>query len=156
MIQGYSSGVKLLQKYRLFFLGILANTTISYTDGLAYYQLGDKYVNVIMSETSPSNTALIITLYNTYWLHRNATINIAGPGRENIKIIIWATYRDQLYFSSDLVHKRVSYAGNRCSAVNKLAKSEFGKEANVIYSSYTSPVDILFLIMVSIILRKQQ
>ena len=156
MIQGYSSGVKLLQKYSLFFLGILANTTISYIDGLAYYQLGDKYFNVIMSETIPSNTALIITLYNAYWLHRNATINIAGPGREYIKIIIWATYRDELYFSWDLVHKRVSYAGNRCSAVNKLAKSEFGKEANVIYSSYTSPVDILFLIMVSIILRKQQ
>ena len=88
MIQGYSSGVKLLQKYSLFFLGILANTTISYIDGLAYYQLGDKYVNVIMSETIPSNTALIITLYNAYWLHRNATINIAGPGREYIKIII--------------------------------------------------------------------
>ena len=95
-----------------------------------------------MAATIPSNTALIITLYNAYWLHRNATINIAGPGRENIKIIIWATYRDQLYFSSDLVHKQISYEGCKGDAVNKVAKNEFGKEANIIYSSYKSPVNI--------------
>ena len=142
MIQGYSSGVKLLQKYSLFFLGILANTTVSYIVGLAYYQLGNKYVNVIVSATVPNNKALIITLYEPYWLHRNGTINIAGPGRENIKIIIWATYRDQLYFASELVYKRISYTGYDRDAVNKVAKNEFGKEANVIYSSYSAPPDI--------------
>ena len=111
---------------------------------MAYFQLGDKHVNVIMSATIPNNTALIITLYDAYNRHGydNGTINIVGPGRKNIKIVIWATYEDQLYFSSDLVHKRISYAGFTKSAVNKVAKSEFGKEANVIYSSYSAPVDI--------------
>ena len=112
----------------------------SYIVGLAYYHLRDKYLNVIMSSTIPNNTALIITLYQSY--HPNATINIAGPGKENIKIVIWATYKYPLYFSSDLVHKRISYAGYKKSAVNEVAKNEFGKEANVIYSSYSAPVDI--------------
>ena len=93
-----------------------------------------------MSSTIPNNTALIITLYEAY--HPNATINIAGPGRENIKIVIWATYKYPLYFSSTLMEKRISYAGYDKGAVNKVAKNEFGKEANVIYSSYISPVDI--------------
>ena len=79
-------------------------------------------------------------LYEAY--HSNATINITGPGRKNIKIIIWATYQDQLFFSSNLVHKQISYAGYNRAAVNKVAKSEFGEEANVIFSSYESPVDI--------------
>ena len=144
MSQGYSVWVQLLQNYGLTFLVISANTTISYIVGLAYFQLGDKHVNVIMSATIPNNTALIITLYDAYNRHGydNGTINIVGPGRKNIKIVIWATYEDQLYFSSDLVHKRISYAGFTKSAVNKVAKSEFGKEANVIYSSYSAPVDI--------------
>ena len=136
----------LLQKYSLTFSVISANTPTSYIVGLAYYQLGDKYVNVIMPATIPSNTALIITLHQAYhtrsWRHNNAAINIAGPGRKNIKIIIWATYRGQLFFPSNLVHKRISYAGYNRAAVNKVAKNEFCKEANVIYSSYRSPVNI--------------
>ena len=123
----------------------LANTTTSYIVGLAYFELGDKCMNVIMSSTIPNNTALIITLFDAYWPHKNATINIAGPGRKNIKIIIWATYEDPLYFSPNLVHKRISYVGYNRDAVNKVAKEEFCKEANVIYSSYTSPADISVL-----------
>ena len=96
--------------------------------------------------TIPRNTALIIALYEAYhssvWPHNNATISIAGPGRKNIKIIIWSTYRDPLYFSSNLGLKRISYAGYDRDAVNKVAKHEFSKEANVIYSSYRSPVNI--------------
>ena len=144
MSQEYSSGVLLLEKYSLTFSVISANTPTSYIVGLAYYQLGDKYVNVIMSTTIPTNTALIITLYDAYRRHgyNNATINIGGPGRKNIKIVIWATYEDQLYFSSDLVHKRISYAGYSKSDVNEVSKNEFCKEADFIYSSYTSPVNI--------------
>ena len=142
MSHGYSSGVYLLQNYNLNFSIILANTPTSYIVGLAYFELGDKYVNVTMSATIPNNTALIITLFDPYWRHKNASINIAGPGRRNIKIIIWATFQDPLYFSTNLVHKRVSYAGYDSAAVNKLAKNEFGKEADVIFSSFTSPVDI--------------
>ena len=107
---------------------------------MAYYKLGAKYVNVTLPATIPSNTALIITLYKA--AYPNATINISGPGQKNIKIIIWATYYDPLFFSSDLVHKQISYAGYDKSAVNKVAKNEFGKEANVIYSSYRSPGNI--------------
>ena len=99
-------------------------------------------MNVIMSSTIPNNTALIITLFDAYWPHKNATINIAGPGQKNIKIIIWATYEDPLYFSSNLIHKRISYAGYNKGAVNKVSKNEFGKEADVIYSSFKSPADI--------------
>ena len=69
-------------------------------------------------------------------------INIAGPGRKNIKIIIWATFEDPLYFSSNLIHKWISYAGYHNGTVNKVSKNEFGKEADVIYSSFKSPVDI--------------
>ena len=99
-------------------------------------------MNVIMSSTIPNNTALIITLFDAYWPHKNATINIAGPGQKNIKIIIWATYEDPLYFSSNLIHKRISYAGYNKGAINKVSKNEFGKEADVIYSSFKSPADI--------------
>ena len=135
----------LLQEYGLTLSVISANTPTSYVAGLAYYQLGDKNVNVIMPATIPNNTALIITLFEAYWRHNNATVNIAGPGRKNIKIIIWATYEDPLYFSPNLVHKRISYVGYHRDAVNKVAKEEFCKEANVIYSSYTSPADISVL-----------
>ena len=110
--------------------------------GLAYSELADKCINVIMSATIPNNTALIITLFDAYRRHNNATINIAGPGRKNIKIIIWATFEDPLYFSSNLIHKRISYVGYNKSAVNKVSKNEFGKEADVIYSSLKSPADI--------------
>ena len=99
-------------------------------------------MNVIMSSTIPNNTALIITLFDAYPRYNNATINIAGPGRKNIKIIIWATFEDPLYFSSNLIHKRISYAGYNKGAVNKVSKNEFGKEADVIYSSFKSPADI--------------
>ena len=140
MSHGYSSGVYLLQIYGLIFSLISANTSTSYIVGLAYYQLGDNHINVDMSATIPNNTALIITLYKAYY--PNATINIAGPGRENVKIIIWATYKYPLYFSSNIVHKHIPYEGATKFAVNKVALEEFGKKANVIYSSYTSPVDI--------------
>ena len=140
MSHGYSSGVYLLQIYGLIFSLISANTSTSYIVGLAYYQLGDNHINVDMSATIPNNTALIITLYKAYY--PNATINIAGPGRENVKIIIWATYEYPLYFSSNIVHKHITYEGHTKYAVNKVALEEFGKKANVIYSSYTSPVDI--------------
>ena len=111
-----------------------------YIAGLAYYQLGDQHINVDMSATIPNNTAMIITTYKAF--HPNATINIVGPGRENVKIVIWATHQYQLYFSSNFVHKQVPYSGYNKDAVNKMAQNEFGKKANVIYSSSTSPVDI--------------
>ena len=111
-----------------------------YIVGLAYYELGGNHINVIVSATIPNNTALIITLYKAY--HPNATVNLAGPGRENIKIIIWAINQYPLYFSSNFVHKQVPYAGYDKDAVNKVAHNEFEKKANVIYSSYTSSVDI--------------
>ena len=111
---------------------------------MAYYELRDKYVNVIMSATVPNNTALIITLYRAYPQsgYKNSAINIVGPGRKNVKIVIWATKYQQLYFSSYLFHKQVFYAGFDKAAVNKVAKDEFGKEANVIYSSKSAPADI--------------
>lgn len=140
MSHGYSSGVYLLQIYSLNLSVISANTSTSYIVGLAYYQLGDKTVNVDISATIPNNTALIITLYKSY--HPNANITVTGPGRENIKIIIWTTYQYRLYFSSNFVDKKVSYAGYNKEAVNKVAQNEFGKKANVIYSSYKSPIDI--------------
>ena len=130
----------LLQNYSLIFSLISAITPTSYIVGLAYNKLGDKYINVIMSATIPNNTALIITLYEAY--HPSAAINITGAGQKNIKIIIWATYQDTLQFSSNLVHKQISYAGKDSSAVNKVAQNEFGKEADVIYTSDTSPTDI--------------
>ena len=111
-------------------------------NGLAYFELADKCTNSIMSATIPNNTALIITLFDAYRRHNNATINIAGPGQKNIKIIIWATYEDPLYFSSNLIDKRISYAGYPKGTVNKVSTNEFGKEADVIYSSFKSPVDI--------------
>ena len=140
MSHGYSSGVYLLQIYGLIFSLISANTSTSYIVGLAYYQLGNKHINVDISATIPNNTALVITVYSPY--RPNATINITGPGRENVKIIIWATYEYPLYFSSNIVHKHIFYEGYTKYAVNKVALEEFGKKANVIYSSYTSPVDI--------------
>ena len=140
MSHGYNWGVYLLQIYILIFAVILANTSTSYIVGLAYYQLGDKHLNIDMSATIPNNTALIITLYKAY--HPNASINIAGPGRENIKTIIWANYRYPPYFSCSFVHKHTPYAEYNKEAVNKVAQTEFGKKANVIYSLCTSPVDI--------------
>ena len=68
------------------FFVISANTLVSYIVGLAYHQLGDQHINVDMSATIPNNTALIITTYKAF--HPNATINIVGPGRENVKIVI--------------------------------------------------------------------
>ena len=36
----------------------------------------------------------------------------------------------------------MSYAGYDRNAVNKVAQKEFGKDADVVYSSYRSPVNI--------------
>ena len=125
---------------------IIAITSPSYIVGLAYYELGGKTVNVVMPATIPRNTALVITLYEAYnpsfSQQYNATVNIVGSGRQNIKTIIWATYKNTLHFSSDLVNKQISYSGYSKSAVDKVAQNEFGKDADVIYSSYRSPVNI--------------
>ena len=119
---------------------ISANTSVSYIVGLTYYQLGDQHINVGMLAAIPNNTALIITTYKAF--HPNATINIVGPGRENVKIVIWAADQYQLYFSSNFVHKHVPYSGYNKDAVNKISQNEFDKNANVIYSLNTSPEDI--------------
>ena len=125
---------------------IIGITSPSYIVGLAYYELGGKTVNVVMPATIPRNTALVITLYEAYnpsfSQQYNATVNIVGSGRQNIKTIIWATYKNTLHFSSDLVNKQISYSGYSKSAVDKVAQNEFGKDADVIYSSYRSPVNI--------------
>ena len=138
--------VLVLQKYSLVLSSILGITSPSYIVGLAYYELGGKTVNVDISATIPSNIALIIVLYKaynpTYSQQYNATINIIGSGRKNIKTIIWATYRSTLYFFSDSVNKQVTYSGYNKGAANKVAQNEFGKDADVIYSSYRSPVNI--------------
>ena len=149
MIDVFGSAVYLFQIYNLVLFLILAITSPSYIIGLAYYELGGKTVNVDMPATMPSNTALIITLYKTYdpsySQQDNATINIVGSGRRNIKTIIWATYRNALRYSSNFANKQVSYSGYNKVAVNKVAQSEFGKDADVIYSSYRSPINISVL-----------
>ena len=114
--------------------------------GLAYYELGDQTVNVIMPATIPRNTALVITLYEAYHAgfrqQYDANVNIIGSGRYHVKTIVWATYKSTLRFSSNSVNKRVSYAGYKRDAVNEVAQNEFGKDADVVYSSYASPVNI--------------
>ena len=99
-----------------------------------------------MPATIPSNTALVITLYEAYHTdfrqQDDANVNIIGSGRNHVKTIIWATYKSTLHFSSNSVNKRVSYAGYKRDAVNKVAQNEFGKDANFVYSSYASPVNI--------------
>ena len=140
------STVYLLQNYRSVLSSVLAITSPSYIIGLAYYELGSTTINVVMPETIPNNTALVITLYTAYnpsfSQQYDATINIVGSGHKNIKTIIWATYEKTLHFSSDLVNKQVSYSGYNKNAVDKVAQNEFGKDADVIYSSYRSPVNI--------------
>ena len=121
---------------------IVAITSPSYIVGLAYYELGGKTVYVLIPSTIPSNTALVITLYkanNPSHIQQYATIKIFGSASKNITII-WATYRNTLRFSSNLVNKQVSYSGYNKDAVNKVAQNEFGKDADVIYSSHRSPI----------------
>ena len=140
------SRVYLLQNCRSVLSSVLGITSPSYIVGLAYYELGSTTINVVMPATIPNNTALVITLYTAYnpsfSQQYDATINIVGSGRKNIKTIIWATYEKTLHFSSDLVNKQVSYSGYNKNAVDKVAQNEFGKDADVIYSSYRSPVNI--------------
>ena len=118
----------------------------SYIIGLAYYELGGKIVNIFLPAAIPKITALVITLYEAYnpsfSEQYNATINIVGSGRNNIKTIIWATYKNTLHFSSDFLNKQVSCSGCSKGAVNKVAQNEFSKDADIIYSSYGSPVNI--------------
>ena len=106
----------------------------------------DKTVNVVMPATIPSNTALVITLYEAYHpgfrQQYDANVNIIGSGRNHVKAIIWATYKSTLHFFSNSVNKRVSYAGYKRDAVNRVAQNKFGKEVDVVYSSYASPVNI--------------
>ena len=140
------STVYLLQNCRFVLSSVLGITSPSYIVGLAYYEWGSTTINVVMPATIPNNTALVITLYTAYnpsfSQQYDATINIVGSGRKNIKTIIWATYEKTLHFSSDLVNKQVSYSGYNKNAVDKVAQNEFGKDADVIYSSYRSPVNI--------------
>ena len=140
MSHGYNSGVYLLQVYSLTSSVNLENKPPPYIVGLAYYQLGGKHINVIASETIPNNTVLILTFYTAY--HRNGTLNISGPGRQNIKMVMWASSKDPLYFPSNFARKEFRYSGYKKDAVNNVALDEFGKKANVIYSSHRSPVDI--------------
>ena len=99
-----------------------------------------------MPAAIPRNTALVITLYETYHpgfgQQYDANVNIIGSGRNHVKIIIWTTYNNTLHFSTNSVNRRVSYAGYNRDAVNEVAQNEFGKDADVFYSSYTSPVNI--------------
>ena len=121
-------------------------TSPSYIIGLGYYELGGTTVNVRIPATIPNNTVLVVTLYTAYnpsfSQQCDATINIVGSGRKNIKTIIWATSKKTLHFSSDLVNKQVSYSRYNKNAVDKVAQNEFGKDADIIYSSYRSPVNI--------------
>ena len=130
----------------LFLSSILGITSPSYIVGLAYYELGGKTVNVVIPAAIPRNTALVMTLHKAYNPsfsgQDNAAVNIVGSGRKNIKTIIWATYKNVLHFSSDFLNKKVSYSGYNKRAVNKKAQNEFSKDADVIYSSYRSPVNI--------------
>ena len=132
--------------YSLSLFSILAITSPSYIVGLAYFKLGGNTVNVDIPATIPSNTALVITLYKafnpSYSQQSDAIVNVVGSGRKNIKTIIWATYRDTLHFPSNLVNKQVSYSGYNKSAVNKVARNEFGKDADIIYFSLISPINI--------------
>ena len=142
----YNSVVHLLWNYFFTLSSVSVITQPSYIVGLAYYELGDKTVNVVVPATIPSNTALVITLYEAYHpgfrQQYDANVNVIGSGRNHVKTIIWATYESTLHFFSNSVNKRVSYAGYKRDAVNKVAKNEFGKEVDVVYSSYASPVNI--------------
>ena len=40
------------------------------------------------------------------------------------------------------VNKQVSYAGFNKQAVNEVAQNKFGKDADVVYSSHVSPINI--------------
>ena len=99
-----------------------------------------------MPATIPSNTVLVITLYEAYHPgfrhHYDGNVNIIGSGRNHVKTIIWATYKSTLHFFSNSVNKQVSYAGYKRDAVDEVAQNEFGKDADVVYSSYESPANI--------------
>ena len=126
--------------FKLTFSVILAITSNPYIVGFAYYELGYRNVTIYMPVTNPNNTGLIVTLYKPYRSHQSsfgqqdAAINIAGPGRKNIKIIVGATYIDVIYFPSNLVNMQVPFAGFDTAAVHKVAQSEFSKRANGLYS----------------------
>ena len=59
-----------------------------------------------------------------------------------MKTIIWSTYESALQFFSNSVNNQVPYAGYKKDAVNEVAQNEFGRNADVVYCSYTSPVNI--------------
>ena len=135
----------LAQHYTLVLFLVLEIDSPSYIIGLAYYELGGKTAIIFIPSTIPSNTALVITLYNAYnpsYIQEDPIINIVGSGSENVKTVIWATYRNALQFSSNLVNKWVSYSGYNKVAVNRVAQYEFGKDADVICSSHRSPIII--------------
>ena len=120
-------------------------TPPSYIVGRAYFELSGKTINVVIRSTIPNNTALAITLYDAYnpnFRQYHANVSIIGSTLNHVKTIIWAVYQSTLHFSSNSVNKRVSYAGYDRNAVNKVAQKEFGKDADVVYSLYRSPVNI--------------
>ena len=109
-----------------------------------------KYVaETVKNHESTQKPHLIIALYEAYnpnfSQQHNATINIVGFGCKNIKTAICSTYTSTLHFSSDLVNKQISYSGYNKNAVEKVSQNEFGKDADVIYSSYRSPENISVL-----------
>ena len=92
MGHGCSSGVYFLQNYILIFSVTSANIPTSYIVGLTYYQLGQKYINIIIPAIISSNAVLIITWYESYHSsfrpHSNVTISVARPGTKNMNIMI--------------------------------------------------------------------
>lgn len=131
--------------YRLSLISILGITRPSYIVGLTCTRLGGKIVNVVIPAIVSNNTALIITVYETY--HRGSyycstAVNVTGSERNHVKTIIWACHINLLYFSSNSVIKKVFYEGSGRDAVKNVAKNEFFKDADVIYSSYKSLINI--------------
>lgn len=112
---------------------------------MSYYELGDKAVSVAILTIIPCKIALFIRLCEAYnpslsWQY-NATIN-TGAGCKNIKTIISATYKNILYISPDFSNELIFYSGYTKGATNKVSQNEFGKDADVIYSSYRSPLNV--------------
>ena len=84
-------------------------------------------------------------IYETYCrgsYYCSTAVNVTGSRRNHVKTIIWACRINLLYFSSNSVIKKVFYEGSGRDAVKNVAKNEFFKDADVIYSSYKSLINI--------------
>ena len=107
--------------YRLSLISILAITQPSYIPAITR----PSYIPVIPAIVS-SNTALIITVYETYRrgsYYCSTAVNVTGSGRNHVKTIIWACHINLLYFSSNSVIKKVFYEGSGRDAVKNVAKN---------------------------------